>query len=362
MITCELLVIGAGPAGLCSAITAAKSGASVVVLERSPDIGGQLIKQTHMFFGSKEQHASTRGVDIAEILREEIARYDIKLMLDTTALGIYEDGMVTALYKEEEYMKFKPGAIIVATGACERFLAFPNNDLPGVCGAGAVQTLMNVYGIMPAKDVVMLGAGNIGLIVSYQLMQAGVNVKCILDAAPKIGGYLVHASKVARMGVPIKTSHTVKRAIGEDHLTAVEIVALDDKFNQIPGTEEIIPADTLCVSVGLTPLCELLAMAGCKLSYIPQLGGMVPLKTGEYETSVPNIFVAGDTSGVEEASAAMVEGHIAGLCAAKRLGHIPEDFDAQYSSLNRQLMALRSGPAGEHIRQGLASACLNKEA
>lgn len=358
MRNCELLIIGGGPAGLSAAITAAKAGARVEVLERGAHIGGQLIKQTHMFFGSKKQHASTRGIDIADMLLKEIADLNIKVHTNTTAVGIYEDGVVTAVRGEEEYIKFKPSAVIVATGASEKALAFPNNDLPGIYGAGAVQTLMNVHGVRPGDDVVMLGAGNIGLIVSYQLMQAGVRVKCILDAAPKIGGYLVHASKVARMGVPILTGHTVKRAIGSDKLEAVEIVRLDERFRPIEGTERIIEADMLCISVGLTPLTELLSMAGCKMKYIPQLGGFVPLRDENYRTSVENIFVAGDTAGVEEASAAMVEGCISGLMAARQLGHVPEDFAALAADYRAQLEALRSGPAGRHIRDGIANADL----
>jgi sarcosine oxidase, subunit alpha len=128
--------------------------------------------------------------------------------------------------------------MIIATGASEKFLGFPNNDLPGIYGAGAVQTLMNVYGVKPGNNVLMVGAGNIGLIVSYQLMQAGVNVEGIVEAAPRIGGYLVHASKIRRMGVPIYTSHTVKEAHGTDTLTGATIIQLDETWQPIPGTEK----------------------------------------------------------------------------------------------------------------------------
>ena len=357
---CELLIVGGGPAGLCAAINAARAGASVTLLERSPRLGGQLVKQTHMFFGAKEQYASTRGVDIAPILVDALNAYKdrVEVLTDTVCTGIYEDGVVTALYKEERYIKLKPKAVIIAAGASEKNLAFINNDLPGIYGAGAVQTLMNVYGVVPGKSVVMLGAGNIGLIVSYQLMQAGIEVKCILDAAQKIGGYLVHASKVARMGVPILIGHTVKRAIGNDCLEAVEVVKLDERFNEIPGSEFVINADTLCVSIGLTPLCELISMAGAKMRYVPTLGGLVPLRNAEYETTVENLFVAGDSSGVEEASATMVEGYIAGLCAASKLGYRISGHDEAIDEYRRQLDSLRSGPAGEHIKRGIEQAAL----
>jgi len=354
---CDLLVIGGGPAGLCAAAMAAECGVKVLVLERNPKAGGQLVKQTHMFFGSEKQRASTRGIDIANILLHKLTTFkNVELMTSTTAVGLYEDGICTALYKEEKYFKINPRAVLVATGAYERPLAFPNNDLPGIYGAGAVQTLMNVYGVKPGERALMVGAGNIGLIVSYQLMQAGVKVAAILDAAPKIGGYLVHAAKIARMGVPILTSHTVKRAIGDTVLQGAEICAVDEKFSPIMGTEKTFEIDTMCIAVGLSPLAELLEMRGCKTRYIPQLGGTVPLRNANYETTVENVFVAGDTSGIEEASAAMVEGYLAGLCACSKLGFKHPEYDSLKQELNAQLTALRSGPAGKHIRDGVDKA------
>ncbi|MEL7647177.1 MAG: NAD(P)/FAD-dependent oxidoreductase [Sedimentibacter sp.] len=351
----ELLIIGGGPAGLCAAISAASSGAKVLIVERNKNLGGQLVKQTHMFFGSEKQYASTRGIDITGILLKELDKYkeNVEILTDTTVVGMYEDGTVTALHKEDNYFKIKPEAVVVATGAFEKALAFPNNDLPGIYGAGAVQTLMNVYGIKPGDKVLMVGAGNIGLIVSYQLMQAGVEVKAILDAAPKIGGYLVHASKIRRMGVPILTSHTVKEAIGKNSLEKAIVCQVDERFNPVEGTEIEFDADVMCISVGLTPLNELLSMRGCQMKYVPQLSGLVPLRNEDYETTVENVFAAGDATGVEEASAAMVEGYLAGLCAAAKIGYKGEDYSERKNDYVKQLDALRSGPVGKHILSGI---------
>ena len=308
-----------------------------------------------MFFGSESQYASHRGVDIADILLKKLEEFDgrIELLLNTTAVGFYEDNVVTVLKDETEYFKIKARAVICATGAFEKSLAFPNNDLPGIYGAGAVQTLMNVYGVRPGNRVLMVGAGNIGVIVSYQLLQAGIEVAAVLDAAPRIGAYLVHASKLARMGVPILTSHTVKEAVGTDCLEAAVVCEVDEKFRPIPGTEQRFDVDVMCISVGLSPLNELLAMRGVEMKYVPQLSGQVPLRTENCETSIPGIFVAGDASGIEEASSAMAEGYLAGLCAAAKLGHEPEDFEQRRQSYLRQLEGLRSGPAGDRIRAGM---------
>lgn len=355
MVDKELVIVGGGPAGLCAAIAAAQSGANVLIIERSNKLGGQLIKQTHMFFGSEKQYASTRGIDIADILLEELKKLEdrVEIMTDTTVVGMYEDGIISVLHKEDNYFKIKPKATIIATGAFEKSLAFPNNDLPGIYGAGAVQTLMNVYGIKPGNKVLMVGAGNIGLIVSYQLMQAGVKVLAILDAAPKIGGYLVHASKIRRMGIPILTSHTVKEAIGKDNLEKVVVWEVDNKFQGIEGTEQEFETDVMCISVGLTPLSELVAMRGCEMKYVPQLSGFVPVRSENYETSVENVFVAGDVTGVEEASAAMVEGYLAGLCAAEKIGHRHENYEVMKADYAGQLADLRRGPVGQHILSGI---------
>ena len=355
MRTTELAIIGGGPAGLSAAISAASLGAKVTLINRDDNLGGQLIKQTHMFFGSQKQYASIRGIDIAGILIKELEKYqdNIEIMNDATVISMYEDG-VFSVVQNEKYIKIKPQSLIIATGASEKFLTFPNNDLPGIYGAGAVQTLMNVHGVAPGKSVVMIGAGNIGLIVSYQLMQAGINVKAIVDASPKIGGYLVHASKIRRMGIPIYTSHSIKYAHGKDHLEKVTLSRLDEKWQQIPGSEFDIETDVLCISVGLSPLTELLWQQGCEMRFVPELGGHVPVRNGNLETSIKGVYVAGDVAGVEEASSAMVEGRLAGLNAAGALGHVSPDLEDKRKDCLEQLNSLRSGHVGEKILSGLS--------
>lgn len=353
MIGVEILVIGGGPAGLCAAINAAQAGAQVLVLDRNEFAGGQLVKQTHMFFGSEKQYASVRGIDIAPKLIDEIAKLDkIELRTQATALGIYEDGVVTAEI-EGAYTHIKPKRIIVATGASEKTLVFPNNDLPGIYGAGAVQTLMNVYGVKPGNNVLMVGAGNIGLIVSYQLAQAGVKVNAIIDAAPKIGGYLVHAAKVQRMGIPILTGYTVKEAIGTDCIQKAVVMKLNENWQPVEGTEIEYEVDVMCIAVGLSPLAELLWQAGCEMKYISELGGFVPVRTKMLETSVKGIYVAGDVCGVEEATSAMVEGYLAGLAATESLGYKNEIMADQRQDYIEQLEALRGGHVGEKILAGI---------
>lgn len=360
MLACEICVIGGGPAGLTAALHAASLGASAVIIDRNDYLGGQLIKQTHRFFGSKEQKASERGISISRELSLAVEKEkNIKVLTAATALGYYKDGVVT-VEKDERFLKIKPQKIIVATGGAEKTLPFPNNDLPGVYGAGAVQTLVNVYGVKPGRRVLMVGAGNIGVIVSYQLLQAGMEVAGIVEAAPRIGAYWVHAAKVVRAGVPIYTRHTIKGAWGKKEVEGATIVELDEQWKPIPGTEKDFAVDVICLSVGLNPLTEILWQAGCAMKYVPELSGYVPLRNEYLETSVPGIYVAGDAGGIEEASAAMMEGALAGLNAARALGYSAPDFNSRRANILRELESLRSGPVGEKIRKGLEKVTLTE--
>lgn len=358
MIQTDICVIGGGPAGLTAALHGASLGPSVILVDRNTELGGQLIKQTHRFFGSKQQRASERGIHIAGELTKAVEKEEkVSVFNASTALGFYKDGVIM-VEKNEEILQIKPRKVIMATGGAEKILSFPNNDLPGVYGAGAVQTLVNVNGVKPGKRVLMIGAGNIGIIVSYQLLQAGIEVAAIIEGAPRIGGYWVHAAKVVRAGIPIYTRHTIKRAWGNKEVEGATIVRLDEKWQPVPGTEKDLDVDTICLSVGLSPLTELLWQVGCKMNYVPELGGYVPLRDENLQTSIPGVYVAGDVSGIEEASAAMMEGALAGLNAARSLGYDSDNFTSKWSVVVKELANLRSGPVGEKIRNGLAKVAL----
>ncbi|NJE27131.1 sarcosine oxidase subunit alpha, partial [Thermococcus sp. MV5] len=138
-----------------------------------------------------------------------------------------DEKLVLAVKNNRELIEFRGRAVIVATGAMEKMIPFENNDLPGIYGAGAIQTLMNTYGVKPGDKVLIVGAGNVGLILAYQLIQAGVEVKAIVEAMPKVGGYFVHAAKVRRLGVPILTRHTILRAEGKERVERAVVAQLD---------------------------------------------------------------------------------------------------------------------------------------
>ncbi|MCD7856157.1 MAG: FAD-dependent oxidoreductase [Clostridiales bacterium] len=339
----DLIIVGAGPSGLSAAIEAAKRGLDVVVFDENKKPGGQLFKQIHKFFGSKEHRAKTRGFVIGKELLEEADKAGVKVELNAVVIGLYQDKEVVV--KIGGGIKhFKGDSIIIATGAAENMVTFPGWTLPGVIGAGAAQTMINLHGVLPGKRVLMLGTGNVGLVVSFQLMQCGCEVAALADAAPRVGGYGVHAAKVARCGVPFYLSHTIVKAEGEDRVTGVTIAEVDKNFKFIPGTEKHFDVDTICLAVGLSPMSQLLKMAGCKMEDNPKRGGQVPLCDKYGRTSLPGVIAAGDVSGIEEASSAMIEGRMAGLIAAEYLGFMKkEELDSELEKLEKSLEELRQG-------------------
>lgn len=339
----DLIVVGAGPSGLSAAIEAAKRGMNVIVFDENEKPGGQLFKQIHKFFGSKEHKAKIRGFVIGEQLLKEASEAGVTVVLNATVIGMYQDKEIVVKISDQ-VKHFKGDSILIATGAAENMVTFEGWTLPGVIGAGAAQTMMNLHGIKPGEKVLMLGSGNVGLVVSFQLLQAGCEVVALVDAAPRVGGYGVHAAKVARCGVPFYLSHTIVKAEGTEQVTGVTIAQVDDKFQFIPGTEKTFEVDTICLAVGLSPMSQLLKMAGCDMEDNPKRGGQVPVCDEYGETSIPGIFVAGDVSGIEEASSAMIEGRIAGVAAAYYLGYIDkEELDEKYKENQAALEGLRQG-------------------
>ncbi len=350
----DLIVVGGGPAGLSAAVTAANLGTDVFIVDENPRPGGQLIKQTHKFFGSKHNYAGLRGIEIAKMLLGNLKDATARWIVNASAVGYYEGKkhLLAVVQNSHKLLEASANQIIVSTGARENMLLFPNNDLPGIYGAGGVQTLMNVYGIRPGNDALIVGAGNVGLIVGYQLIQAGVNVKMLVEAMPKIGGYLIHAAKLRRLGVPIITEHTIEAAEGEGHVEGATIVKLDEHMRPIKGTREHIEVDLICLAVGLTPSSEILFQAGCKQAYIPELGGLVSVHNEDLETTLDGMYVAGDVSGIEEANTAMMEGRIAGANAAIALGKNRAKAEKIREESLKHLEALRASSFSEKVLEG----------
>jgi len=306
-----VLIIGAGPAGMSAAIELGKLGIKTLLIDDKHRLGGKLVLQTHRFFGSsKAVYAGTRGIDIATKMDEELRSHpSIEIWLESTAAAIFEDKTVGIWQEGKRYILVKPEALLVATGARERSLAFEGNTLPGVYGAGAFQTLVNRDLVKPSKKLFVVGGGNVGLIASYHALQAGIDVVGLVEALPECGGYKVHLDKLKRMGVPIFTSHSILRAYGKDQVEGVEISAIDDHFKPIAGTQRSFECDTVLIAVGLNPVNEFIQKA-------KEVGLQV--------------FSAGDAHEIAEASAAIFSGKIKGQEIAKTLGVTAEPIPQEW--------------------------------
>ena len=315
-ISTEVLVVGGGPAGINAAIELGTLGIETLLVDDKGELGGKLTLQTHPFFGSRDDcYAGIRGIDIAHILTTELSKLDsVKLKTGTTVVGAFHDGKV-GMYSGDEYFLVEPRVVLVACGARERGLAFPGCDLPGVYGAGAFQTLLNRDMIIPTERLFIVGGGNVGLITGYHAIQAGIRVVGLVEALPRCGGYKVHADKLARLGVPIYTSHTVISAEGDGKLERITTVAVDESFKPIEDTARTYDVDTLLIAVGLSPIDELY------------------YKLTEFGLEC---WTCGDSAEIAEASAAIFGGKITGRKIARALGRdveIPDDWESKQEVL-----------------------------
>ncbi len=338
----EVAIIGGGPAGLAAAIEAASLGASVLVIDENDRPGGQLFKQIHKFFGSKAHNAGIRGLDIGLRLLQETEEAGVEVWLDSTVVGLYQGNQLSVVRGTAHGQKIctvQADRILIATGGQENAINFDGWTTPGVMGAGCAQTMINVNHVLPGRRVLMIGSGNVGLIVSYQLLQAGAEVVAVVEASDRIGGY----------GVPFYLKHIIVRAEAENQEVCRAVIGeLDEKWKIIPGTEKVLDVDTICIAAGLRPLSKLAQMCGAVHDFIPELGGWMPMHNNNMESSVSSVYVAGDIAGVEEANTAMDEGRLAGVAIAESLGYLEASQACQLKDdIRKRLESLRLGPFGE---------------
>ena len=298
---CDVLVAGGGPSGLTSSIELAKLGFSVILVDDKEKLGGKLLLQTHKFFGSIEDcYAGKRGIEIAELLEKEIKSYpNIKVFTNSSIVALYKDKKAGLFINNKNYAIVDFAGLVVSAGAREKNLIYPGNDLPGVYGAGAFQTLVNRDLIKASERIFIIGSGNVGLIAAYHALQAGMTVVGIADILEDVSGYRVHSDKIKRMGVPIYLKHTVLTAEGNGKAERVTIAEVDENYNPLLETAKTFAIDTLLIAVGLTSIDEFYNTA---LQY-----GVKVVKTG-------------DADEIAEASSAMFGGKIAGMQLAKMLG------------------------------------------
>jgi thioredoxin reductase len=314
----DVVVIGSGPGGLAAAIAAKKQGADkVLVIERDLELGGILLQCIHNGFGVEIFKEDLPGPSYAQRFINETLSLNVDTLLDTMVLDVSLDRRIFATNKTMGIIEIQAKAIVLAMGCRERTRAqvrLPGTRPAGVYTAGTAQRWVNVEGYMPGKRFVILGSGDIGMIMARRLTLEGARVERVLEIMPYLSGLMRnYVQCLLDYDIPLQLQHTVKRIIGHSRVEAIETVQVNEKWHNIPGTEEIIPCDTLLLSVGLIPENELSRKAGVLID--PITSG--PYVDNDFQTNIEGIFSAGNVVHVYDLVDWVTEaGYIAGKAAA----------------------------------------------
>lgn len=323
-LTTDLVIIGGGPAGLAAAIKARQEGIQdLIIIERDRELGGILQQCIHNGFGLHRFKDELSGPEYAQRLIDQVVEMGIPVKLNTMVLEITENKEVITVNSQEGMTKINTKAIILAMGCRERTrgaINIPGTRPAGVYTAGTAQRFVNMEGYLPGKKVVILGSGDIGLIMARRMTLEGAKVEAVVELMPYSNGLTRNIVQcLDDYGIPLYLSHTVIDIQGKERVEGVTIAKVDEKFSPIEGTEFHIPCDTLLLSVGLIPENELSEKAGIEMDRIT--GG--PVVTAERETSVPGMFACGNVLHVHDlADYASDEGEIAGEGAARYIKRI----------------------------------------
>ena len=297
----ELAIIGGGPAGLAAALAAREAGVEdILILERDKELGGILNQCIHNGFGLHTFKEELTGPEYAHRFIEQVQELNIEYCLNTMVIDISHEKVVTAMNREEGLFEIQAKAVILAMGCRERSrgaLNIPGYRPAGIYSAGTAQRLVNMEGFMPGREVVILGSGDIGLIMARRMTLEGAKVKVVAELMPYSGGLKRNIVQcLDDFGIPLKLSHTVVEIRGKERLTGITLAQVDGRGKPIPGTEEDYDCDTLLLSVGLIPENELSRGMGVDIE--PITSG--PSVNESLETNIDGVFACGNVLHVHD--------------------------------------------------------------
>jgi len=374
----EILIVGAGPAGMAAAIEASKMGAEVLVIDENPQPGGQIFAQpppTLAFRALKKEQQ--RGRKIIAALKDQ----GVQLLGNTLAWASLPEKTI-AICHEESSSTVQAGALVVAAGASEYVAPFPGWTLPGVMTAGGAGRLVRTQGLLPGDRIVVSGSGPQLLVTAVELLEAGAEVVAVCESSlspvtglirhlPAFLGhpeYLVTGisllTSLLRARVPYLAGQAVVAAHGREGVRSVTIKRLDRNGLPIEGTEQSMEVDTVCVNHGFLPSSQLLGMLGCRMESVGNQGVWVPWRDEDMQTSIEGVFAAGDCAGIGGVEVALAQGRLAGVKAAECLGYrtTPETEQTVRHERKRMARMLRLRHALEKVyRSGPALASVATE-
>lgn len=334
----DLLIIGSGFAGIVAASEFADTRIRVVVVDENLHIGGQLLRRIPDKMGQYLRYSPDYVKRVGYSFIEAAKRNRIEILNNTRIIGVYPDRKVLIERDGNKVEELDCGAIIMATGARERFLPFKGWTLPGVYSTGMAQVLMKSSAVLPAQRVVVAGSGLFLYSVAYELVKNGAEVPAVLEQSammdkvklvPALAHQLSKVSEGARYlgrlffsGAAIRYRQRVIEARGDGSLEKVVVARVDDNGRIMQGKEKIIPAEALAVGYGFVPNVELLQMAGCGLEYDVEKGGWIAVTDDRLETCVSSIYAAGEVTGIGGALKSVNEGQLAALSVREQIGDI----------------------------------------
>ncbi|MFV0936372.1 NAD(P)/FAD-dependent oxidoreductase [Bacillus thuringiensis] len=377
----DVIIIGAGPAGLSASISCARFGLKVLVIDEFMKPGGRLLGQLHQ----EPTGEWWNGIEESKRLHEEAESLSVHIRCGVSVYNLDKDE--NNWFVHTNIGTLEAPFVLLATGAAEYSIPLPGWTLPGVMSIGAAQVMTNVHRVQVGKKGIIIGANILSFAILSELQLAGIKVdhivlpekselsqkagepeevlNSLLNAAHlapsailRIGSHFMKYDWIRKAGLtfypnsgmkingtPLHLRKAALEIIGTDQVEGVRIANIDSKGNVINGSEKIYEADFVCIAGGLYPLAELAAVAGCPFHYISELGGHVPLHSETMETPLPGLFVAGNITGIESGKIAMAQGTVAGLSIAKYAGEKHDIVDQQLYHAMQNVHSVRQKAA-----------------